>query len=489
MDPMNEHSIPPEAPLAAPEAPVDGTSLAQNPANQGKVTKRKSNGETRARNAQARHPIQNIREVFGYLRRYKGQVFVLKVDDCLLGKPLFPLLIKDIVLLQNAGIQVVLVPGAKQSIDQVLATYAVSSPMQGSTRITSPEAMPLVKLGASNVTNVLISLLAENEAHGVVGNWVRARAMGVLSGVDFQQTGRVEKVNVQLIRNMLEDHLIPIIPNIGWNVVGRDYNLNSNELAVAVAKALQASKLFFVGSEAGIPVVEDCPFAEPQELKSGLFSNLDPEECQQLLTHFRDALQPVHQELITLALQACASGVDRVHIIDGSSDGILLREVFSSAGLGTMIYGKEYDHLHPAGPQDIPEILRMMQPYVDDGILVQRSAETLGEELENYFVYRLDDAVQGCGAIRQHTAEKSAEVYALAVDPVYAGKGIGKRIVQYLLERAKKAGAKQAFLLTTQTSDFFMRLGFKEAGREALPAAKQAAYNTNRNSKVLVKPL
>jgi amino-acid N-acetyltransferase len=443
----------------------------------------------KGRHQPASHPIQTIREVFGYLRRYKGQVFVLKIDDSLLGKPLFSLLIKDIVLLQEAGIQVVLVPGAKQSIDQVLATYAVASPMQGTTRITSPEAMPLVKLGASNVTNVLISLLSENEAHGVVGNWVRARAMGVLGGVDYQQTGRVEKVNVQLIRNMLDDHLIPIIPNIGWNVVGRDYNLNSNELAVAVAKALRATKLFFVGVEGGIPVVENCPFVEPQELKSGVFSNLDPEEGRQLLNAFGDSIRPEHRELIALALQACEAGVDRVHIIDGSKDGILLREVFSSAGLGTMIYAKEYDHIHPAGPQDIPEILRIMQPYVDDGILVQRSAEAVGEDLESFWVYKVDDAVQGCCAMRLHTPHRSAEIFALAVDPIYSGKGVGHRIVSFLLEKARKAGARQAFLLTTQTSDFFMRLGFKEAGREALPAEKQAAYNTDRNSRVLARTL
>lgn len=452
-----------------------------------------ANGNTektkKGRHQAASPAIQTIREVFGYLRRHKGQVFVLKIDDTLLGKPLFSLLVKDIVLLHEAGIRVVLVPGAKQSIDQVLAAYSIASPMQGRTRITSPEAMPLVKLGASNVTNVLVSLLSENEAHGVVGNWVRARAMGVIGGVDYQQTGRVEKVNIELIRKMLDDHLIPIIPNIGWNVVGRDYNLNSNELAVAVGKALKASKLFFLGVEGGIPVVEGCPFVEPQEMKSGLFSNLDPEEGRQLLNEFGASLKPEHRELIALALQACESGVDRVHIIDGSKDGILLREVFSSVGLGTMIYAKEYDHIHPAGPQDIPEILRIMQPYVDEGILVQRSAEAVGDELENYWVFKVDDAVQGCCAMRLHSQHRSAEIYALSVDSIYSGKGVGRRIVSFLLERARRAGARQAFLLTTQTSDFFMRLGFKETGREALPPEKQTGYNTDRNSRVLVRAL
>ncbi|MBW8889886.1 MAG: hypothetical protein JF616_19170, partial [Fibrobacteres bacterium] len=158
-------------------------------------------------------PMQAIREVFGYLRRYRDHVFVLKIDDQLMGKPLFLLLIKDIVLLQKIGVKIVLVPGAKHSIDKVLKTYRVNSTMKDDVRITSEEAMPLVKLGASNVTNTLISLLTENGANGVVGNWVRARAMGVLNGLDYQHTGRVEKVDVNLINNMLEDGLIPIVPN------------------------------------------------------------------------------------------------------------------------------------------------------------------------------------------------------------------------------------------------------------------------------------
>ena len=112
--------------------------------------------------------IQTIREVFGYLRRYRDQVFVIKIDDSLMDLPLFPLLIRDIVLLHQTGIRIVLVPGAKHSIDTVLQRYSTKTRTVGGVRVTTPEAMPLVKLGASNVSNVLLSLLAENETHGVV---------------------------------------------------------------------------------------------------------------------------------------------------------------------------------------------------------------------------------------------------------------------------------------------------------------------------------
>lgn len=432
--------------------------------------------------------MQAIREVFGYLRRYRSQVFVLKIDDALLDKPLFSLLVKDIVLLQQAGIGVVLVPGAKHSIDKVLKAYKVDSRHHGDIRITTEEAMPLVKLGASNVTNVLMSHLSENGACGVVGNWVRARAVGVVGGVDYRHTGRVEKVDVGLLRNMLEDRLIPIVPNIGWNLVGKDYNLNSSELAVAVAKALKASKLFFIGADTGVPVVAEADFADAGERASGYFSNLDLEEGGILLSRFETHLKSEHREIVALALDACASGVDRVHLVDGSQDGILLQEVFSSTGHGTMFYANQYDKIRPARPEDLAEIMRIMQPYVDAGVLVQRTAEEVAAELDNFSLYKIDDTLHGCAALRSYPGG-AAEIYALVVDSNYTGQGTGHKIVSYLISKARKAGAKSVFLLTTQTSDFFMRNGFREADLAALPPERRATYNPGRNSRILSVPL
>lgn len=428
--------------------------------------------------------IQGIREVFGYIIRHKGQVFVLKVDDVLLKRPLFSLLVKDIVAIHKLGVKIVLVPGAKHSIDEVLKTYHVGSSLRDEVRITSDEAMPLVKLGASNVTNALISLLSENRAPGVVGNWVRARAIGVLNGVDYLNTGRVEKVDVPLIENMLEDGLIPIMPNIGWNAVGKAYNLSSNELAVATAKALRASKLFFIGEERGIPVVSGVDFVEPEEAASGFFSNLDMAEGQTLLRDHADKLALPHRELVGFALEACRFGVDRVHVIDGSRDGIFLQEIFSSSGHGTMFYANQYSNIRPASIQDIPEILRIMQPYVDKGVLVQRSAETIGEDLEKYFVYKVDDTVHGCGALRPF-GNDTAELEALVVEAERTGRGTGRKLASFLVERARKMGIGTVFLLTTQTTDFFMRMGFREASVDLLPPERRGTYNRLRNSRVL----
>ena len=436
--------------------------------------------------ARAEGSIQAIREVFGYLRRYHNQVFVIKIEDALMGLPLFSLLVRDIVLLHQTGIRIVLVPGAKTSIDTMLERYKVKSKTVEGVRITTAEAMPLVKLGASNISNALLSLLSENEAHGVVGNWVRARATGVIKGIDYQRTGRVEKINDDLMRGMLDDGLIPIVSNIGWNSVGQDYNLNSSELAVAVAQALRATKLFFVGGQPGIPVVKESPFAESGEIRSGYFSNLDRREGESLLKDYPKSLPPAAREQLALALRALEGGVERVHVVSGARDGILLQEVFSSAGQGTMFYLDGYDHIHPAQSVDVPEILRIMQPYVDAGVLVQRGPADIARDLEHYTVFKIDDVLHGCGALKP-IGPGAAELLALVVDPAYADRGTGGKIVNYLLQKARKAGLRKVFLLTTQTSDFFMRLGFKEVQVSELPAARKRSWNPERNSKVLMK--
>ena len=422
--------------------------------------------------------VSNVREVLGYLGTYRGQTFVLKIEDSLLSTPLFSLLIRDIVLLQRMGIRIVLIPGAKDSIDQVLRTYSVTTESRENIRITSSEAMPLVKLGASNVANRIISYLAKNGAHGVMGNWVRARAVGVVKGVDYLDTGKVEKVYHSLIENMLGSDMIPIVPNIGWNAVGRPYNISSNQLAIEVASVLSASKLFFVSGVSGVP---------HQEIENSIYFSLDLSQAESLLELPKETFDFQVREYLRLGLLATKRGVDRAHIIDGSKDGYLLEEIFSSLGSGTMLYANKHMHIQPANSEDIPDILRIMQPYVNAQVMIQRTADEVGERLQNYVVYKVDQTIHGCAALR--FLGSTCELEAVVVDKSFAGKGTGKRLISYMVERAQAAGAELVFILTTQSSDFFMRNGFVEGDITMLPQEKKSEYDRRRNSRIFVRKL
>ncbi len=162
-----------------------------------------------------------------------------------------------------------------------------------------------------------------------------------------------------------------------------------------------------------------------------------------------------------------------------------MQEVFSSRGNGTMVYANEYWNLRSATIHDIPDILRIMQSYVERGFLITRSQEDIEAKLSDYVVYAVDNTIHGCGALHAFE-DDSYEIAAIAVDANYRDEGIGEEVVNYLLEKAKKQKAKKIFLLTTQASDWFYNFGFKDGTVKDLPHSKKEHYNLHRNSKVMV---
>lgn len=423
-----------------------------------------------------------IRQAFGYIDRFKNELFVIKIDDNLISNPLFPILIKDLVLLHRMGIRIILVPGARTRIDEILQTYNVSCSTINGVRISPPESIPFIKMAAFDVSNNIMTMLAECEAHAVIGNWVRARSIGVRNGINYQSSGTVERLQIEILNNVLEDGLIPIFPNIGWSGKGKPYNLSSNELALTLSIELKAAKLFFITDKGGVRQgdykIPDGVFVTGE----GTISQLNREQAQEFLDLNSSGNYDESLELVSLGLEACNLGVKRVHIVDGHIEGMILKEIFSNRGLGTMIYGNQHENIRKMTHSDIPEVLRMMHPAVEDKILIPRTASDLEEKIKDYIVYEVDGTVHGCGAL--HKYGQQGEIAAIVVDEMYINAGIGKRIVSYLMEKAYAMKLKQVFLLTTQTSDWFSQLGFVQGEISDLPKEKQKTYNYDRNSLV-----
>jgi len=287
---------------------------------------------------------------------------------------------------------------------------------------------------------------------------------------------------VALIEKLLGEGVIPLVGNIGWNAVGKAYNLSSTELAVAVGTAMKAAGLFLIGTTAGIPAGSR-PLPGIRVRESGIYSNMDLRRVGELLAR-EDPLDRDTRMLVESAVTACRGGVKRVHILDGRQNGILLEEIFSLTGNGTMLYTNLYTDLCPATVEDVPEIIRLIQPYVRQQMLVRRTPETIADNIAHWVVYKVDDAIRGCAALTPYDGE-SAELEALVVDEDHRGGGTGGRIVNFLLDRASELGLRRVFALTTQTSDFFLEHGFSEVPVESLPEPKRKRYNKARNSRVL----
>jgi amino-acid N-acetyltransferase len=431
---------------------------------------------------------KSIREVFVYINRFKGTVFVIKLEDLILDDPVFPMLMQDIALLHKAGIKIVIVPGSRRTIDKKLKEDHISTEFKNGVRITSRKALPIVELATLEVSQKIVAQLVANGCDSLQGNWIQASSMGVLSGVDYDSTGRIDKININILNRLLNEGFIPIIPHIGWNKVGEPYNINSNEVATFLCESLSVTKLFFVGVEEGIRA-DDFPkkiLGDHTEVHAnGFLSSIDMHTAERLLSSESHTLTYSQADYFRNALQACKKGVKRVHLVSGLSQGSLLQEVFSSRGEGTMIYTNEYASIRAAVDADVPEILQIMQDYIRMGQLINRGKGDILAKLDDYVVQSVDNSLHGCGALHVY-GDVVGEIAAIAVDKTYRTSGVGATIVRYLLERARRKRLQYVFLLTTQAGDWFYNLGFREGTLDQLPEERKKSYDHTRNSRVLV---
>jgi amino-acid N-acetyltransferase len=398
-------------------------------------------------------------------------------------------LVKDLALLAKTGFRVVIVPGAKEWIDAVLKEYDIVSNYNGTVRITTEEAMPFVEMAAFHTATRFVTGFSGSRVDAVIGNFVRARGLGVIGGVDMEHTGAVDKFYIDSIHRIQELGMVPILPCIGWSPSGKSYNVPSDEIALSAAANLRAIKLFIISLSGG---VKKGAYQIPDNIETGengRIIRLTPQEAGRILE-----LNSPHKEddkalgELALAVKASIAGIERIHIIDGNEEGAVLKELFSNLGAGTMVYADEYESIQPLRSQDVPDILRLMEPLMHQGILLRRTPEDIQQKKQDYAVFVIDSQIHACAALHAW-GENQGEIAAIATDPAYADMGLGRRMVRYFIDKAKKQGMKRVFVLTTRSHDWFEGLGFKEAPVESLPEKKRRIYDRTRNSKVFALEL
>lgn len=453
------------------------------------------------------HPIsskaEDIRDVLRYVKRFQKAVIVIHLDDRLLDHSLFTSHIRDIAMLHEAGLRVVIVPGARKRIDEVLAAEGMEWRIKDGMRLTSSKSLPLIKMAAFDVANRIMTSLAGEGKTAVIGNWVRARSMGILDGMDFSAVGDIDKIQADAVRTILENRFIPIFPCIGWSLAGKPYNISSLELAAEIAQRLRADKLFFLLPDGGL---REPDFIIPSNISrspDGSLPALNITEADEILrmnetskeeaspsqnTSPSTARKEKILQLIRLGIKACSNEVSRVHILDGLIDGTLPCEIFSNLGCGTMIYQNDYGRIREMTVEDIPAILNLIRPFVEEGILLPRTEQSLAATFSDYIVYELDDGIKGCAALHFYN-DYQAEIASVAVDSVCSHLGIGPKMMEYLLDRAKSLNAKSVFILTTRTADWFESQGFIPDEISTLPEKRRKQWSPDRGSKLFRKTL
>ncbi len=423
--------------------------------------------------------LTDLREILRYVPRFRDRVFVIAIDGAIVEDDNFPNLLLDIALLRSLSIRVALVHGAAQQVAHFAKISGVEPSDLDGTGITDAATLQVALTAANRVTHEILEGLSANDLRGACPNAIVAHPAGIIGGVDKQFTGRVERVDTVLLNSLLEHDIIPVIPPIGCDGVGRSYRLNSDSVAVEIAKTLRAVKLVYLCTEGGVQGAK------------GILRQMTVEEADSFLKKTRGEMLPGALTKLAHAVRAGKDGVERIHIIDGREQEGLLGEVFSNEGIGTLIYTNEYQAIRTALKKDVRAVYSLIQQGVQAEELVKRTRGDLEKMIGDFYVFEVDKNPVGCGAVHLYATENIAELACVYVDPRYENQGIGGKLLNYGESLARSRNMGRLFCLSTQAINYFIqRGGFSLGNPDDLPPSRRETYDrSNRRSQVLVKSL
>ena len=427
-----------------------------------------------------------LRSTAPYIHAHRGRTFVIAFPGEAVASPRFPELIHDFALLNSLGIRLVLIHGIRPQVEQRLKQRRHRSTVHQQMRVTDRETLQVVKEAAGAVRveiEALLSLglanspMAEARLQVASGNLVTAKPLGIIDGVDHLHTGVVRRIDRDAIQTLLNaGHLVLVSP-LGFSPTGEVFNLRAEEIATAIATAIQADKLLLLSEDPAL-----------QERPGDLIRQLTTMEAEQRLSELTesDTAQHLHLEE---AIRASRSGVQRVHLLDHRQPGSLLLELFTRQGTGTLISASAFQEVRPARVQDISGIMDLITPLQERGILAPRSSESILQDLDKFYVIDQDGMITTCAALYSFPDHGMGELACVAVHPDYRTGKRGDHLLNTIEQKARRLGLHHIFVLTTQSSHWFQEKGFRAATVDELPKARQLNYNNQRRSRVLIKAI
>jgi len=426
-----------------------------------------------------------FRDASPYIHAHRGSTMVLAFGGELVEDTAFSSFIHDLALLHGLGIRLVLVHGSRPQIEARLKARGAAMQVINGMRITDDDALECVKEAAGTVRVEIEARLSMGLANSPMsgarievdsGNFVTARPLGVIDGVDYLHTGEVRRINAGAMRRRLDDGAMVLVPPLGYSPTGEVFNLNAADVAAEAAIALGADKLIFLTDE---------------KLLDGRrrpVSSLLPAEAEALLAR-RKRLGEQMRRVLRNAVRAARNGVGRTHILPRRQEGVLLRELFTRDGCGTLVSMERWERIRQATIDDVGGILELITPLEEAGVLVRRSRERIETEIDHFTVIERDGTIVACAALYPFPEARMAELACLAVHPDYRNQGRGDQLLEEMERRARELGVEALFVLTTRTAHWFRERGFQPAELGRLPGRRRDLYNWQRNSRLFLKPL
>jgi amino-acid N-acetyltransferase len=423
--------------------------------------------------------LTDLRGILQYIPQFREKTFILAIDGAIVTDENFATLLLDVAVLRSLNIRVVLVHGASAQIKSLAEEQKIPASDLDGTGITDAPTLKLALTAANRLTHEILEGLSANDLRAASTNVIIAHPMGIIQGVSHQFTGKVERVDTELLHSLLSQGVVPVIPPLGFDGDGKTYRVNSDGVAVAVAEALKAIKLIFITSHDGL-------------IHNGrLIRQMLVAELEKLLQTSSAGFAPEILSKAQHAAAACKAGIPRVHVINGTVDEGLLAEVFSNDGIGTLIYANEYQQIRPAKKKDIRAIQLLTKTGVETDELVKRTRAVIEKNLPDYYLFEIDKNPVACVALHVFPDQKKGELACLYVSAAHENQGIGRKLIQFIENKARELNLNELLTLSTQAFTYFQsKGGFSEGTPEDLPPARREKYDqSGRNSKVLVKRL
>ena len=429
----------------------------------------------------AKNYVSFFRQSSPYIHAHRSKTFVIMLSGETLAHSNLVNIISDIALMSSLGVRVVLVHGARPQVDNQLHVHNIQPVFHHERRITDKKSLECIKDAVGNMRALIESRLSvgllSSPMHGagirvVSGNFVTARPLGVLDGVDFQYTGAVRKVDDTAINHLLDSGYVVLLSCLGLSPTGEIFNMEVADVATCSAISLRAQKLVLYGEQQGI-----------HNQYGQRINRLSPQEGRKII----DSLCGESKRLLSFAIRACSDGVERTQIISYQIDGSLLMELFTRDGVGTLVSQDHYEQIRTATIDDVAGILELIRPFEQQGILRHRARNELEREINLFIVVLIDGLIVGCAALHPCVAPGSAELACLVVHPQYRNAQRGDLLLGRIELLARQQQIGKIYAMTTQASHWFIERQFTEIAFDSLPAEIKAKYDQGRQSRVLVK--
>ena len=436
-----------------------------------------------------------FRSVAPYIHMHRGKTFVVAVAGEAIAAGKLPTIAQDLALIQSMGVKVVLVHGFRPQVNEQLAAKGHEAKYSHGMRITDSVALDCAQEAAGQLRYEIEAAFSQGlpntpmagaQVRVVSGNFITARPVGIVDGIDFKHSGLVRKVDTEGLLRCIDMDAMVLLSPFGFSPTGEAFNLTMEEVATSVAIELGADKLIFM---AEVPGVRMQP-SEPEGEDNPIDTEMPLAAAEALLAQLPQPQQPSDVAFyLQHCVRACKAGVERSHIIPFAVDGSLLLEVYVHDGIGTMVIDEKLEELRQATSDDVGGILQLIEPFEKDGTLVKRDRTEIERDADQYTVLEHDGVIFACAALYPYPDARTGEMAALTVSPLSQGQGDGEKVLRRVEQRARAMGLTSIFVLTTRTMHWFIKRGFVPVEPDWLPEVRKRKYNRDRRSQVLMKKL